>query len=183
MIERLYEPIERIPEVESALMDLLMVALADEPTDRPTAARVPRPGLLAPVAAVDVHGYGVRRGSPGSTPSARKAAAGHRFPIGTPPARAGTGRAGAAAEPAGTASGRAARVFVALLVILLAVGLCVGLHGPAPARRHHGSAAADATGLGVDHADAEHADGGADARRADTGGGSRRFRRLHQVAP
>ena len=38
MRERLSEPIERIPEVKRPFMDLLMSALADEPTDRPTAA-------------------------------------------------------------------------------------------------------------------------------------------------
>ena len=39
MQERLSEPIEPIPEVKQSFMDLLMSALADEPTDRPTAAQ------------------------------------------------------------------------------------------------------------------------------------------------
>ncbi len=39
MMERLSEPVERIPEVKRPFMDLLMAGLADEPTDRPTAAQ------------------------------------------------------------------------------------------------------------------------------------------------
>lgn len=39
MLERLSEPIERIPEVKQTFMDLLLSSLADEPTDRPTAAQ------------------------------------------------------------------------------------------------------------------------------------------------
>ena len=39
MTERLSEPIEPIPEIKRPFMDLLMSALADEPTDRPTAAQ------------------------------------------------------------------------------------------------------------------------------------------------
>jgi hypothetical protein len=107
MMERLSEPIERIPEVSGPFMDLLMSALADEPTDRPTAAQFRdrlRALELAPVP---------RRARKDSAPEATPVH--DREPRDAVPA---------AMEPTELpARRRGLKTFVALLVILLAIGL------------------------------------------------------------
>ena len=108
MMERLSEPIERIPEVSPPFMDLLMVALADEPTDRPTAAQF-RDRLRA----LEL--------SPVPPPPARDDPPPETATV---PDRQPPAHVPAATEPTELPERRRGlRVFVALLVILLAVGL------------------------------------------------------------
>ena len=109
MFERQDEPIERIPGVDDEFMDLLLAALADVPTDRPSAAQF-RDRLSALTLARPLHnGSAARRqrvginGLPGRVdrrPGRRPdyadvrcvaggAAAGHRVRVGAAGAAAG----------------------------------------------------------------------------------------------
>ena len=110
MLHRLSQPIERIHEVNRPFMDLLLSALADEPTDRPTAAQfrdrlwdldltpLPPPSETQP-----------------EDPRGVVAEVADRKPAVPVPA---------AMQPPGSPSRRRGlRAFVALLVALLVVGL------------------------------------------------------------
>ena len=152
MMERLSEPVERIPEVKRPFMDLLMAALADEPTDRPTAAQfrdrlraleltpAPPPPRTRPERPPRVVAKAADREPPVPVLATME-------PTGFPsqPSRF-SDRRGAA----GRVAGRRDRV---------------GLHGVASARHQHRGAAADDDRAGV-----HHHDGLADPGHADSGG-------------
>ena len=137
MMERLSEPIERIPEVKRPFMDLLMAGLADEPTDRPTAAQfrdrlralelTPRPPPPR-TAAGNVRRVWWPRPLIGN----RRCRCWTRLePTGFPPRRRGL------------------RAFVALVVALLVVGIVSAYMALRPPEHQHRGATADDDRAGV----------------------------------
>jgi serine/threonine protein kinase len=104
-IARLGEPIVPIPDVDPALMDLLTTALADEPTDRPTAAQ-----FRDQLAALDLNASGDDPAVPLSDP-----------PLADPPPEPRPRRTGLIAL--------AAVIIAALIVALIVTVVNVGGRG------------------------------------------------------